>query len=144
MWMSDPPGRKNCHFLDCASDDIGPHTVNVNPDKAFDEEVERLYLDGMLNEKVSAEIVTRIKLAHHKLPELFRRVKTDKKIVYPFKYDCIKGECMYPLLEKQLRKNVCLGNGKARATGFAIPVLGCLPKIFLDVYIKKCQIQEGL
>ena len=81
MWMSDPPGLKNCHFLDSSSDDIGPHTVIVNPDKVFDEEAERLYLDGMLNDKVSPDIATRIKLAHQKLPELFRKIKTDQKII---------------------------------------------------------------
>jgi hypothetical protein len=27
-----------------------------------------------------------------------------------------------------------IGNGKARASGFAIPVLGRFPKVFLDVY----------
>jgi hypothetical protein len=138
--MSNPPGLKNCHFLDSSSDEIGPHTVIINPNKVFDEEAARLYLDGMLNEKVSEEIATRIKTAHQKLPELFRRISTEQRITYPFKYDCVTGEYMYPVLEKQLRKNVCQGNGKARATGFAIPVLGRLPKIFLDVYLLKCKI----
>jgi hypothetical protein len=36
------------------------------------------------------------------------------------------------------------GNGKARATGFAIPVLGRLPKIFVDAYILKCKLQMTL
>jgi hypothetical protein len=43
--------------------------------------------------------------------------------------------------KKVLRKNISQGNGKARATGFAIPVLGCFPKIFLDAYIIKCKLQ---
>ena len=34
--------------------------------------------------------------------------------------------------------------GKARATGFAIPVLGRFPKIFLDAYIIKCKLQMAL
>jgi hypothetical protein len=44
-------------------------------------------------------------------------------------------------LENILRKNVSQGNGKARATGFAIPVLGRFPKVFLDAYIIKCKLQ---
>jgi hypothetical protein len=48
------------------------------------------------------------------------------------------------VLENQLRKNIVCGNGKARATGFAIPVLGRLPKIFIDTYIIKCKLQMTL
>jgi hypothetical protein len=51
---------------------------------------------------------------------------------------------MYPDLEANIRKNISKGNGKARATGFAIPVLGRLPKIFTDAYIIKCKIQMTL
>jgi hypothetical protein len=47
-------------------------------------------------------------------------------------------------LEKQLRKNAACGNGKARATGFAIPVLGRFPKIFIDTYILKFKLQMTL
>jgi hypothetical protein len=36
------------------------------------------------------------------------------------------------------------GNGKARATGFGIPVLGRLPKVFVDTYILKCKMQMAL
>jgi hypothetical protein len=98
----------------------------------------------MLNNKVSEETVERIRLAHQKLPKLFRQIQTDTKMTYPFKYDCISGEYLYPDLEKKLRNNVSQGNGKARATGFAIPVLGRLPKVFLDVYVIKCKLQMAL
>jgi hypothetical protein len=37
-------------------------------------------------------------------------------------------------LKKFYRKNISKGNRKARATGFAIPVLDRFPKIFADVY----------
>jgi hypothetical protein len=47
-------------------------------------------------------------------------------------------------LEANLRKNILQGNGKARATGFAIPVLGRLPKIFTDTYLLKCKLQLAL
>lgn len=35
-------------------------------------------------------------------------------------------------------------NRKAQATGFAIPVLGQLPQIFMDVYLLKFQLQSAL
>jgi hypothetical protein len=98
----------------------------------------------MLDKKVSEDTAKRIKLAHQKLPKLFQQIKTETKIAYPFKYDCITGKFLYPDLEKQLRKNAACGNGKARATGFAIPVLGRFPKIFLDTYILKCKLQMTL
>ncbi|MFN9982131.1 MAG: hypothetical protein ACK53Y_19550, partial [bacterium] len=75
---------------------------------------------------------------------LFQHIKTDAKLTYPFKYDCITGSFLYPDLETNLRKNAASGNGKARASGFAIPVLGRLPQIFLDTYLLKCQIQLTL
>jgi hypothetical protein len=75
---------------------------------------------------------------------LFQHIKTDAKLTYPFKYDCITGSFLYPDLEANLRKNAASGNGKARATGFAIPVLGRLPKIFIDTYLLKCKLQLTL
>ncbi len=51
---------------------------------------------------------------------------------------------MYPELERQLRKNIACGNGKARATGFAIPVLGRLPQIYVDTHLIKCRLQMAL
>jgi len=33
LWMGDPPGLKNCHFLDIIQDEVGPNGVNVVPDK---------------------------------------------------------------------------------------------------------------
>ena len=144
MWMSNPPGTKNCHFLDITADDIGPNGITINPEKQFDADAAARYLKGTLTDMVCEDIVQRIKVAHEKLPELFRRVDTETKLTYPFKYDCISGEYLGYDLEKQLRKNICQGNGKARATGFAIPVLGRLPKIFIDVYLLKCKIQLAL
>jgi hypothetical protein len=47
-------------------------------------------------------------------------------------------------LGKKLRKNILQGNGKARATGFTIPVLGRFPKVFIDMYILKCKLQLAL
>ena len=93
--------------------------------------VEWKYLEGMLASKVDNEIADRVKLAHLKLPTLFRTIKTDKKIVYPFQYDYNTGVFKYPDLESKLRKNLSQGNGKARATGFAIPVLGRIPNFLL-------------
>jgi len=144
LWMDNPPGRKNCHFLDIINDDIGPHGVSVNPNKKFDAEVEWNYLEGLLSEKVNEDIANRIMVAHQKLPKLFQQIKTDARIVYPFKYDCCTGLFLYPEVEENLRKNATKGNGKARATGFAIPVLGRLPKVFLDTYIIKCKVQMTL
>jgi hypothetical protein len=54
------------------------------------------------------------------------------------------GKYLCQDLEDNLRKNVAKGNGKARNTGFAIPVLGRLPKAFLDVYLLKCKLQMAL
>ena len=144
IWVSDPPGNKNCHFLDLKDDDVGPNAIDIDATKPFDEAAEWNYLEGLLKEKVCDETAERVKLAHQKLPELFRHIKTETKITYPFKYDCLTGEYMHPELEANLRKNVAQGNGKARATGFAIPVLGRLPKIFLDVYLLKCKLQMTL
>jgi len=98
----------------------------------------------MLKNKVDEEMVERILFAHKKLPTLFRQIKTETKIIYPFKYDCSSGTYLYPELEANLRKNITKGNGKARATGFAIPVLGRIPKIFIDTYIIKCKLQMAL
>jgi hypothetical protein len=33
MWINDPPGARNCHFLDITNDEVGPHGIDVNPDK---------------------------------------------------------------------------------------------------------------
>jgi hypothetical protein len=62
--------------------------------------------------------------------------------MYSFKYDCSSGTYIYLELEANLRKNIT--NGKARATGFAIPLLGRFPKIFINTYIIKCKLQMAL
>lgn len=69
--------------------------------------------------------------AHQRLPELFSRIKTDNKIIYPFKYDSTSGEFLYSDLEKHLRNNISKGNGKARSSGFAIQFLAVLQKSLL-------------
>jgi len=143
-WMGNPQGAQNCHFLDLTYDDIGPTGVTVRPDKEFDAAAQWKYLDGLLEDMVSSDIEERIKIAHQRLPKLFEKIKTSKILTYPFRYDCVTGEYMYPELEQSLRKNASKGAGKARATGFAIPVLGRLPKIFLDAYIIKCKVQMAL
>jgi hypothetical protein len=122
----------------------GPCRINVFSNREFDAEAEWSYLEGMLTKKVNEETVDRVRLAHQKLPKLFQQIKSDSKIIYPFKYDCITEEFLYPILEKQPQKNAARGNGRARATGFAIPVLGRLRKIFIDTYILKCKLQMTL
>jgi hypothetical protein len=137
--MNDPPGGKNCHFLDLVHDEVGLHSIRIFPDKEFTSNAEWQYLEGMLSEKVNEDITERVKLAHQKLPKLFQQINIEAKITYPFEYDCISGEFLYPELQRQLRKNAACGDGKARATGFAIPILGQFPKIFMDTYILKCK-----
>ena len=144
VWMDNPPGSKNCHFLDLENDAVGPNGVKVLPNKVFDDEAQWQYLEGCLHEKVGQEISERIQTAHERLPELFKHIQTESRLSYPFKYDCETGEYLCPDLEDNLRKNVAKGKGKARSTGFAIPVLGRLPKIFLDVYLIKCKLQMAL
>jgi hypothetical protein len=92
LWVNDPPGAKNCHFLDLKQDDVGPNGIHITPDKPFDDEAEWKYLEGSIQEKVCEETANRIKIAHQKFPELFRHIKTESKITYPFKYDCVTGE----------------------------------------------------
>jgi hypothetical protein len=75
--------------------------------KEFDDEAQWKYLEEMLESKVEKRIAERISLAHHKLPELFKQIKTDTKITYPFKYDCMSGEYMCPELGNQLEKEHC-------------------------------------
>jgi hypothetical protein len=144
MWMDDPPGIKNCHFLDITKDDIGPYGISIHAEKTFNEDAQWKYLEGMLEEKLDNETATRVNIAHQRLPELFKKIKTNTKIINPFKYDCITGKYVYEELEKSLQRNISQGNGKARAAGFAIPVLGRFPKIFIDTYILKCKLQMTL
>ena len=80
MWMSDPPGTKNCHFLDITADTVGPHGINVKPEKIFDSDSEWQYLEGMLTDKVSTEIAEQVRMAHQKLPKLFHQIKTDSRL----------------------------------------------------------------
>jgi len=136
--MDNPPGSQNCHFLDLLEDDVGPCGVSIQNDKSFNERTNWSYLNGILHEKVDDEITTCIAFAHNRLPELFSKIHTDTRIVYPFKFDCITGEFIDPKFEKNFRKSISQGNGEARATGFAVPVFGRLPKIFADAYLLKC------
>ncbi len=143
-WMNDPPGLKNCHFLDATRDEVGINGVEVHPDRIFDEEAEWNYLNGFLEEKTNEQIAEKVRMAHTKLPTLFRQIHKETTLTYPFKYDCEDGKFMHAGLEICLRKNLTCGSGKARATGFGIPVLGRLPKIFFDAYLIKCKIQMTL
>ena len=59
-WMDDPPGSKNCHFLDIIEDDVGPNGITIDPSKTFDEEAQWKYLEGVLQEKVDQETATKI------------------------------------------------------------------------------------
>jgi len=138
--MNDPPGAQNCHFIDIEQDEVGINGVTINPNKEFDAEAEWKYLEGALLEKTNPEITERVRAAHKKLPNLFQHINSNSKLTYLFKYDCIYGDFMYPELERQLRKNIACENGKARATGFAIPVLGRLPQIYVDTYLIKCRL----
>jgi len=136
-WMDNPPGIKNCHFIDIEKDEVGTHGVSIHPNRIFDDDAQWKYLEGLLERQVNNEIADRIIHAHQRLPELFRRIKSDGIITYPFKYHCTSGEYLYPDLESNIRKNIIQGNGKARATGFGIPV-------FVDTYILKCKLQMAL
>jgi len=144
IWMNDPPGSKNCHFIDTTIDEVGINAINIDPEKTFDNAAEWQYLESMLTEKTNEQIAERVRLACKRLPKLFRQIHTEATLTYPFKYDCKNGKFLYTDLEKNLRQNVTGGNVKARATGFAIPVLGRLPKIFLDTYLIKCKLQMTL
>jgi len=83
IWMDNPPGQQNCHFLDLENDAVGPHTVKISPDKVFDEEAQWKYLEGCLHEKVGQETSDRIHEAHQRLPELFRHIQTELKNLIP-------------------------------------------------------------
>jgi hypothetical protein len=144
MWMKTPPGEKNCHFLNITSDEAGPNGISIQVDKPFDEQAQWQYLGGPLETKVDSDIAARIWSEHEKLPVLFQQITANTRINYPFKYDCGTGKYLDSTVEESLRKNIQQGNGKARATGFAIPVLGRLPKIFADTYLLKCKLQLAL
>jgi hypothetical protein len=103
-WMSDPPERKTVTLLIY---EVGPNGITINTQKEFDDEAQWKYLEEMLKSKVEKRIAERISLAHHKLPELFKQIKTDTKITYPFKYGCMSREYMYPELGNQLEKEHC-------------------------------------
>ena len=51
-WMSDPPGKKNCHFLDIIEDRVGPHNITINADKVSDADAQWRYLEQMLDGKI--------------------------------------------------------------------------------------------
>jgi hypothetical protein len=86
-WMDDHPGIKNCHFLDITKDDIGPNGISIHAEKTFNEDAQWKYLEGMLEEKLDNETATRVNIDHQRLPALFKKIKTETKIIYPFKYD---------------------------------------------------------
>jgi hypothetical protein len=47
-WISNPPGLKNCHFLDIIEDDAGSCGVHVQCNKSFIDQAQWDYLDGLL------------------------------------------------------------------------------------------------
>jgi hypothetical protein len=102
--MNNPPGVKNCHLIDILEDEVGPQGVPIQPNKQFDSDAQWNYVEGLLEEKVDIETATPITHAHHRLPELFRQIKTDSTINYRFKYDCIDGKYLYTDLERNLKK----------------------------------------
>jgi hypothetical protein len=67
-WMSNPPGSKNCHFLDIEEDETGPTGVSICSNKPFDNIAQWKYLDGLLEQKLDYEIAEQVKLAHQRLP----------------------------------------------------------------------------
>jgi hypothetical protein len=56
----------------------------------------------MLEEKLDNEKATRVNIAYERLLALFKKIKTDTTIIYPFKYYCITGKYVYEELEKNL------------------------------------------
>jgi len=70
-WMDNPPGKKNCIFLDTTADEVGVNGITVNPEKPFDDTAQWEYLEGMLEEKTNIDIANRVRLAHDRLPVLF-------------------------------------------------------------------------
>jgi len=47
-WMNNPPGIKNCHFIDTEKDEVGTHGVSIHPNRIFDDDAQWKYLDGLL------------------------------------------------------------------------------------------------
>lgn len=66
MWMDNPPGLKNCHFIETTNYQVGINGVRIEPDKEFDENAEWKYLEGILSLKTDEQIAERIRLAHKK------------------------------------------------------------------------------
>jgi len=108
-WLT-PPGVKNCHFLTTIEDDVGPNGILIDPNKPFETESQYQYLDAQLESIEDHEIIERIHTAHRRLPELFRQINMDTRIIYPFKYDSTTGIFIYEDLEKHLLKNIQQGN----------------------------------
>jgi hypothetical protein len=46
--MNNPPGIKNCHFIDTEKDEVGTHGVSIHPNRIFDDDAQWKYLDGLL------------------------------------------------------------------------------------------------
>ena len=66
--------------------------VSINHRQIFDDDTEWKHLEAILATRLNEETSERIFLVHQKLPILFQQIKTDTKITYPFKYDCITGK----------------------------------------------------
>ena len=53
--MGNPPGIKNCHFLNTMHDQTGPCGVSIDPNKKFDKEAKSNYLGMDLEKKLGKE-----------------------------------------------------------------------------------------
>jgi len=40
VWMNNPLGVKNCHFIDILEDEVGPQGVSIQPNKQFDSDAQ--------------------------------------------------------------------------------------------------------
>jgi hypothetical protein len=69
----------------------------------------------MLEEKLDNEKATRVNIAHERLPALFKKIKTDTTIIYPFKYYCITGKYVYEEIEKKLPKKYITRKWKSKS-----------------------------
>lgn len=74
MWMANPPGVKNCHFLTTIEDDVGPNGILIDPNKPFETESQYQYLDAQLESIEDHEIIERIHIAHRRFT---RTLQTD-------------------------------------------------------------------
>jgi len=134
MWMDDPLRIKNCHFLETT---YMITVLQLIQTRTLIQRLNGIILKADCQIKLVKKQLKKI-IWHAKTIWIISIYKSDSRIIYPFKNDCVTGEFLNSELENNLLKNVTHEKGKARATGFTIPVLSRLPKIFLDTYVIKC------